>query len=55
MKKMNNEPTQSAPNKENKKRAWVQPLYIVKDEDKNSPTRHSTIKPFTEKNLKHKW
>ena len=32
---------------ENKKR-WVEPIWIGKDEDKNSPTRHSETKPFTD-------
>jgi len=40
-----------------KKRAWIQPLYIVnkKIDDKVSSTRHSQERAFSEENIKHKW
>ena len=41
--------------KTEKKKRWVEPIWIGKDEDKNSPTRHSETKPFTDKHIKHKW
>lgn len=50
-----NKDVKTVPDQQQKKREWVKPLYIVKDEDNNSPTRHSRVKPFTDKNIEHKW
>jgi len=50
-----NKDVKNVPDQQQKKREWIQPIWIGKDEDKNSPTRHSETKPFTDKNIKHKW
>ena len=47
--------TENVPDQQKKKKNWVEPIWIGKDEDKNSPTRHSETKTFTDKHIKHKW